>query len=143
MIDRSGQLWVGTWSGGLQRHAVPDQAFRIVRHSPNHPASLSNADVHCILQLDDGRILIGTNNQGIDIADPKRGVIGSYRPRPENRGELTDDIIISLARAPDGALWVSARSRGGVLRQSPGTEKVARLFRVAQSLQPFRQWISG
>jgi signal transduction histidine kinase/ligand-binding sensor domain-containing protein len=115
--DQSGVLWVGTWGGGLQRHHPAQQAFKVLRHRTARPG-LSHPEVRCVLELADGRILVGTGGNGIDILDRRRGVVGGYRPHQP--GGLPDGTITALAQTPDGTLWAGSQ-QAGALRLLPGS----------------------
>lgn len=122
--DRNGDLWVGTWGGGLQRYGARNKAFRMLRHSQDPASVLSHQDIHSVLQLQDGRIAVGTGGNGIDIIDLDHGPAAGYRPpkgkerKPE---DLTDGVILALAQAPDGTLWAGTQ-RKGILRLQPGAK---------------------
>lgn len=112
--DRSGQLWIGTWGGGLQRTSAAQGAFRMLREPV-----LTDADVHSILELRDGRILVGTFSNGIDILDRQRGLIGGYRIGP-GATDLPSGIVTALAESADGSIWAGTQ-QGGVLRLQAGS----------------------
>jgi diguanylate cyclase (GGDEF)-like protein len=110
--DSSGQLWIGSYGGGLQRTNAAQGAFRMVREPV-----LSQADVHSIMERRDGRILVGTFSNGIDVIDRSAGRIGSYRTG-NAPADLPPGIVIALAETSDGALWAGTQ-QGGVLRLAP------------------------
>lgn len=138
--DQSGTLWIGTLGGGLQRHHPAQQAFKVLRHRPARPAhhrnarpdvaespptgpgpsaSLSHPEVRSALELSDGRLLVGTGGNDIDILDRLQGVVGNYRP--DSPGGLSDGTIMALAQTPDGTLWAADR-QAGPLRLAPGSD---------------------
>jgi ligand-binding sensor domain-containing protein/C4-dicarboxylate-specific signal transduction histidine kinase len=126
--DKSGTLWIGTLGGGLQRHHPAQQAFKVLRHRPavagssrtgsGPSVSLSHPEVRSALELTDGRILVGTGGNNIDILDRKQGVVGNYMPDLPNN--MSDGTILALAQTPDGTLWAGSR-KAGVLRLVPGS----------------------
>ncbi len=118
--DRAGQLWLGTWGGGLQRHNPQNRAIRVMRHSPIRPESLSQAEVDSVFEYDDDTLLIGTDANGIDIVDRKRGVTGGYRPHSGQQGALADAAVFGIGRTADGALWAGTK-QAGAMRLAPGS----------------------
>ena len=104
--DRSGQIWIGGYGGGLQRHDPTNDSIRILRHSPTRPGALSSPSVSSVLELRNGQVWIGTRGNGIDVLDRNRGVVGGFRPEPNNPRGLSSGVISSLAQADDGAVWV-------------------------------------
>ena len=82
----------------------------------------SDSDVHSILPLDDGRILVGAANAGIDILDRQRGLVGGYRPQAGATGNLPQDIVTTMAKTPDGSLWAGT-NQSGLFRLPPGASR--------------------
>lgn len=119
-VDRAGLLWVGSWGGGLQRHNPHNPGFQLLRHSASRPGKLSYPNLLSVLELRDGRVLAGTTQNGIDIVDPRRGVIDEWRVDPARRDALSDGVIGGMAEAADGTLWVGT-FQSGVQRRDPAT----------------------
>ncbi|MEN9867930.1 MAG: hypothetical protein RL748_3520 [Pseudomonadota bacterium] len=144
LLDRSGWLWVGTWGAGLQRMDVNNHALRLLRHSPRQTRGLSHPDIRAMLELADGRLLFGTNGNGIDIIDRQRGLIGGYRLAskvgPRLAGTLPDATVTALTQTPDGAIWAGTR-RAGVLRLASGTSEWQALPALANLR--VRRFLSG
>jgi signal transduction histidine kinase/ligand-binding sensor domain-containing protein len=135
--DQSGLLWVGVWGGGVQRHDPASRAFAVLNHSPLRPRGLSHPDVRSVLELDDGRWLLGLYDHGIDIVQPGSGLVGGFRPaatgdsgapldrlgpaqQTELAATLPDARIFAMAQTPDGTLWLGSNT-SGVLRRSKGS----------------------
>jgi ligand-binding sensor domain-containing protein/signal transduction histidine kinase len=118
LLDRAGYLWVGTWGAGLQRTNANNNMLRILRHSPKRLGGLSHPDVRSLLELANGQLLIGSKDNGIDIFDRKRGLIGGYRASPGQglAGTLPDASILALAQTSDGSIWAGTQE-AGVVRQ--------------------------
>jgi signal transduction histidine kinase/streptogramin lyase len=103
---RSGEMWIGGYGGGLQRHDPTPRGISVLRHSPTRPDGLSEPSVTSILELPDGRFWFGTRGNGIDVFDRERGVVDGFRPQPGRAGALGTGWINALARASDGDIWV-------------------------------------
>ncbi|QBG36561.1 ligand-binding sensor domain-containing diguanylate cyclase [Litorilituus sediminis] len=112
MIDRSGLLWLGTWGGGLNRHNVSQQAFRVLQHSPKRAYSLSNPDIHAILQLTDGRWLIGTGGSGVDILDSNYRRIANLGTEQVTTTGKGLGIISGLAQRNEHQVWLASVEHG-------------------------------
>jgi len=125
LVDRSGLTWIGTWGGGLQRHNPLNQAIRTWRE---RPGALSHADVSALLERSDGRLLVGSEGNGIDIIDRDAGLVGAYRPAPD--GPLPDGHIYALHEDADGTLWIGTQ-QAGLLRLPPGANSIERYDRDA------------
>ena len=111
--DRSGQLWVGGYGGGVQRHNPLNTAFRLRdRHSL---AGIDNLNVRAVTELRDGRILLGTQDQGIGVFDATLRPLGVLRGA-DGKPLLHGVRITGLAETGDGALWIG--SDAGLFRRA-------------------------
>lgn len=65
LMDTNGELWVGTYSGGLDRVTFSGKNnFRVRRfkHDPNDKYSIAGNRIHDILEDSDGRIWVATSS---------------------------------------------------------------------------------
>ena len=111
--DRGGQLWVGGYGSGVQRHNPLNTAFRLRdRHSL---PGIDNLNVRAVAVLADGRILLGTHDRGIGVLDDKLRPLDVLR---DANGEplLHGVRITGLAETADGALWIG--SDAGLFRHA-------------------------
>jgi diguanylate cyclase (GGDEF)-like protein len=114
MLDNSGLLWVGTWGGGLNMHNTHQSAFKILHYSPTNLAALSHPNIFSILELQDGRWLAGTAENGIDILNASFERIGGIRHSTKKNNELSlpKGAISSLAQTEDGKVWIGTVNNG-------------------------------
>ncbi|WP_159518154.1 hybrid sensor histidine kinase/response regulator transcription factor [Sunxiuqinia indica] len=116
--SHSGQLWVGTWGGGLNRLDVSDDGNEI--HITRYPTRIGegspDANVISKLYYDQfDNLWIGTWNDGLRLlkADqqnlaPERAHFISYMEEPDNPTSLSGDGISSIFVDRGGILWVGA-----------------------------------
>ncbi len=112
LFDRSGMLWIGSWGGGLQRYGIQQEAVRMLRHSPNRNNGLSRANVRSMLETSDGRLLIGSDGNGIDIFDRKLGLIGGYRSDNSKPETTIAAAVLALSQTADLSIWAGTRQSG-------------------------------
>jgi ligand-binding sensor domain-containing protein len=123
MEDREGNLWVGTETDGL--HILRDQRFRTV----GAREGLSSDATTAVVEDNAGTLWVGTQGAGLNAlrrrsdgkgqgavprAFPGAGAVRTF----STRDGLMSDMILSLAAAPNGDLWVGTpdglnRIRGG------------------------------
>ena len=95
--DHAGTLWIGTDGGGVN-------AFSQGRFTPYTTAhGLPSNLVRAIVDDGNGGLLVGTSRGIARIAD---GRVSAY----EGRADVADADISTLARPPDGSLWVAPMS---------------------------------
>ena len=99
MEDREGNLWVGTETGGL--HILRDQRFKaLTAHD-----GLSSDNTTTVVEDSTGALWVGTGGGGLNVVRPGEAgktVISGYSVR----NGLPSDVILSLAAAPNGDMWV-------------------------------------
>jgi signal transduction histidine kinase/ligand-binding sensor domain-containing protein len=99
--DREGNLWVGTETDGL--HILRDQRFRTF----DTREGLSSANITTVVEDSSGTLWAGTKSDGVNVL--RRDASGSgwqfVRALTVTNG-LVSNVILSLAAAPDGDLWV-------------------------------------
>ncbi len=105
--DRSGLVWVATYAG-LAR--VDPRASAVLNVSPDLGVvdiRRSRADYASLLAHSDGRVWMGTLNQGVEIADPQHGTLQVLKPDPSQpEAALPPDTTIGLAEGPDGSVYI-------------------------------------
>ena len=105
--DSRGNLWVGTWAGGLNLYNYKTHSFK--RFTPDQkPGSISSENIFSIFEDSRHNLWIGTVGGGLDRYDYNTGTFKSYRYDPENPQSLSFDIIQDINETPDGRLLVAA-----------------------------------
>ncbi|MGA2350309.1 MAG: two-component regulator propeller domain-containing protein [Terracidiphilus sp.] len=126
MEDHEGNLWVGTETGGL--HILRDQRFRTF----GAREGLSSDNSTAVVEDNAGTLWVGTNGGGLNAIRPQSNVEVESHPSHKDkdvarvghpdlfdssdarsklhsytvRDGLLSDVILSLAAAPNGDLWV-------------------------------------
>ncbi|MGP8174679.1 MAG: two-component regulator propeller domain-containing protein [Terracidiphilus sp.] len=105
MEDREGNIWVGTETGGL--HILRDQRFRTI----GAREGLSSDATTTVVEDRTGTLWVGTSGGGLNALDRSGAGLsagpGAGKARTYSvRNGLLSDVILSLAAAPNGDLWV-------------------------------------
>ena len=79
-VDRSGTVWMGTWTG-LNRFDEETGSFERYLHDPDDPTSLSDDDVRAVLEDRQGHLWVGTDDGGLNRLDRSTGTFTRYGPR--------------------------------------------------------------
>ncbi len=112
-FDSSGELWVGTRGGGINRLIEQNEEYRFKRYVSNDtPGSLSNNVVISIAEDTRGNLWFGTENGGLNlfIRDEERFEV--FRVEEGNNQSLNSNSIWSLYSDREGRIWIGTANRG-------------------------------
>jgi signal transduction histidine kinase/ligand-binding sensor domain-containing protein/CheY-like chemotaxis protein len=121
--DRRGNLWIGTWSKGLERLSEDGQ-LTTIGASPGDPHGLSAPGVAALYETKDGHIWIGTHGGGADILDTDTGTVRQLPRDADTPGATSSENITAFIQDAAGNVWMGtdgggldvADERGFVLR---------------------------
>jgi signal transduction histidine kinase len=124
--DRAGQIWIGTWGGGLGRFDAEAEQLTFSQNDPKDPGSLSDNSVLAIYEDGAGNLWIGTFNGGLNRLEPG-GAPGSgaerfthYQNDPDDPQSLSQNAVLAIHEDRNGILWL-ATAGGGLNRLDPTT----------------------
>jgi signal transduction histidine kinase/ligand-binding sensor domain-containing protein len=114
LLDRTGNLWFGTWGGGVSKF----DGVSFTNFTTEH--GLSNNLVHCLAEDDEGNIWIGTDGGGLSIYDG----YGFYQK--DDYQWLKNGVIYGITSDRKGNLWIAAGEGGAYLYNGKGFSKYAK-----------------
>ncbi len=103
-LDKSGGIWAGSGTMGLQRYLPVEDRFETV-------AELGTGEVNTIIQDHEGMLWIGYTGKGLSRYDPEAGGVLTLSTR---NSRLPSDDVLALLSDGEGHLWASTRK--GVAR---------------------------
>jgi signal transduction histidine kinase/ligand-binding sensor domain-containing protein len=128
LVDHTGALWVGTFSGGLSRLEVNTGTFKHYRHNPQTPGSISNDSILGILESRDNTLWVGTAGGGLNRFDSATDTFTIF----DDTDGLPNNIIYGILEDEASNLWLSTNF--GIACFDPQTN-TTRNFTVADGLQ--------
>ena len=111
IIEESGVVWAGTWSGGLNK-LIPDltgnnrHQFKHYKNEVGVPNCLSNNSVISLHKDKNGILWIGTFGGGLNRFDPVSEIFKIYT---DNEG-LPNNTIFGILEDKNGNLWLSTNN---------------------------------
>lgn len=116
--DRRGFLWLGTQEG-LNRY--DGYGFKVYRHDPEDPGSLSENWITSIYEDRQGELWIGTWGGGLHRFRRADESFVAYRHDPADPQSLSHDIVRCILEDRDGELWVGTEDGLNRLHRQEGT----------------------
>ncbi|WP_418317948.1 two-component regulator propeller domain-containing protein [Piscinibacter sakaiensis] len=129
--DRAGLIWIATGDGLVR---FDGYRFRPQERESSNPARRNLGWIRAMLPARDGRLWIGTENNGLVGYDPVTEQVSDFG-LGENAGEGADRGVLptvrALAEGADGRIWVGSIG-GGVDRFDPATSSFTRFRNSGQ-----------
>jgi ligand-binding sensor domain-containing protein/two-component sensor histidine kinase len=122
--DRSGKLWISTWSG-LSRFNPATQKFTRYSDRGDDAASIGFNGVNCVLEDHNGSIWTASYRGGLSRYNPTTDNFVVYRNNPADPQSLGSNHVTALCEDRGGVLWIGTYG-GGLNKVSLNQEK----FRV-------------
>lgn len=98
-------LWLGTWTNGLNYFDRKTKAITAYRHDTKDPKSICDNYVKAILEDVNENLWVGTEN-GLDFFDKKAKTFTHFINNPSNNESLSNNNIQTIVDAGDGFLWI-------------------------------------
>jgi ligand-binding sensor domain-containing protein/signal transduction histidine kinase len=111
LLDRQGNLWIGTWQDGVCLLAPYRRKFQHFTHSPGDPRSLRSSNVNALFEDRSGNVWIGTLRDGLDKFDRASQRFThppELPPAPSDRTGRYHRCITSIVEDAAGMIWVSS-----------------------------------
>ena len=129
--DKMGNLWVGTYGGGLARMENREKGvFSHFRHDPHSSNSIVGNYINTLYEDQFGQLWIGTNS-GLNKLDRFTRRFTSYRHDPNNPSSLSDNQVWAIyedSYSNGKTLWIGTRA-GGINKFDRQNEQFIRYMR--------------
>ena len=114
LVDRDGQLWVGSWTGLALLGAGQDGFARVAAAGASAGDTLDGRRVLALMQAADGQVWVGTQDGELAIVDPATRR-GRWLAGKGRRG-----MVSAFVQGDDGRVWVGTQ-QGLELWDAAGT----------------------
>lgn len=109
--DQTGNVWIGTEKGGINKYNVNQNQFDFYAFDPNNSNSLNENNINSIFKEKD-YLWIGTAGGGLNRLNLKTGNFTHYTHTAFNPSSLSSNYVTSIVRGSDGILWVGTWGGG-------------------------------
>lgn len=112
LVSNSGQLWAGTYNGGLNLYDSKFQTFSAIKHDPDSTDSLSSNDVSNLVEGKNGTIWVGTSNGLNKVNESTQEVI-----RFNSSSDTNEVNVRSLLYSSRSELWIGSANGVSILNK--------------------------
>ncbi|MDA3930981.1 MAG: response regulator [Prolixibacteraceae bacterium] len=109
--DETGNVWIGTEKGGINKFNVFQNQFDFYTYDPNNSNSLNENTINSILKEKEA-LWVGTAGGGLNKLNLKTGKFSHIKNDALNPSTLSSDYVTSIVRGDDGNLWVGTWGGG-------------------------------
>lgn len=127
--DSNGNLWIGTYYGGLNKLLNKDKSIdpstaNFNKYFPNGASnSISHSTIMALCEDKLGNIWIGTMGGGLDRYNPALKKFINFRHNPLNPNSLADNDVLSLSVDRAGLVWAGSHLGTGITKIQRSTAK--------------------
>ncbi len=109
--DASGDLWIATMGGGLNRYDRNSNRFTQFRNKIGDSTTLSNDFIADLMMDHKGRIWMSTS-KGLNVFDPKTYKFKSYYHRKNDPRSLSEDQTTYVFQDSRNRVWIATAAKG-------------------------------
>ncbi len=110
--DPSGEIWIGSWGGGLFRWSPEREQMNRFRPEPDDPYKLNQGIVYSFFRDRGGIYWIGTNGGGINKLNTQKKDFRFINHLTGDPDSLPSDKIRDIMIDAEGRYWVSTYNNG-------------------------------
>ncbi len=118
--DKDGNIWVGTWGGGLCRFDPIRESFIIYKYNPANTSSISFNRVPVIFQSKNGDLWVGTAGGGLNKYLKDKDAFETYKHFNDDDNSLSNNRVWDITEDKSGNLWIATDE--GLNKFNPSTK---------------------
>ena len=116
LLDQLGNIWMGTYGGGVIIGWRRENAINFYEHNPKDSTSISSGQIRSLVKDNQENIWIGNLKTGLDKCtlgqDGKLGRVQTLQTLSGVPNEIGDAQTIQLTKDQEGKIWVSTSYQG-------------------------------
>ena len=104
--DKKGNIWIGTYGGGLNKLDRSTGKFFRYQFNENDSTSISSNATWSLALDDDGNLWVGTFGGGVNVLNLQNQTFTYFKNNPEDSTSIADNNIIRIFKDSKGNMWV-------------------------------------
>ncbi len=121
--DGEANLWIGTYSGGLNKLDLKTERITRMVHAAAIPAALNDVPIKALF-VDGTTLWIGTFGAGLGMLDLSTNAFHHFTHDSLDPGSIADNVIFCILRDHAGTMWVGTAS--GLCAYEPSRQTFTR-----------------
>jgi len=118
-LDANGILWVGTYSGGINKADTRQKQFFHYNKEIDVKSSLIDNLVRAICEDKEGNLWVGTHSKGITKIDQKNNIVVANYQHDDKKNSIKTNHIRKIYCDRFGQVWIGTKD--GIDRYDPVT----------------------
>jgi signal transduction histidine kinase/CheY-like chemotaxis protein/ligand-binding sensor domain-containing protein len=110
--DASGNLWIATLGGGLNKFDRQKETFTVFKHNPNNLNTISTNLVTTLLVDHKNQLWIGTRNRGLDRLDISTNTFTHFAHSDSVSASLSDNDVRDIIEDHQHNIWIATNNGG-------------------------------
>lgn len=110
--DRDRNVWIGTYSGGINFVSSVVEKFQKYQHNPYDKGTISYPKVMSVCEDRHGNIWIGTDGAGLDVLNTSTNKMAHYEHQKNIPGTISDNAILCALKDHQNNLWFGTYAGG-------------------------------
>lgn len=126
LLGEKNVLWIGTFSGGLNRLDIETNKVMVFKHLRFDDSSLAANGVTSIIRASSGLLLVGTYGGGLSKLNESTGEFINHSHDPLDPKSISNNNVIALFEDSFGYIWIGTEN--GLNRFDESTSAFQRIY---------------
>ncbi len=110
LLGEGDTLWVGTFSGGLNKFDTKENTVRTFQHSRLDDKTIGANGITSIMRSRSGKLYIGTYGGGLSIMNSDESGFRRFTYDPTDISSLSNNNVLALFEDSLGSVWVGTEN---------------------------------
>lgn len=107
MLNNNGDIWIGTWGGGINIYHPKQGDFVEYLNDPQQEKSISSNRVQSLFQDSHGEVWLGTYDAGLNKYLPEEHAFKRFKHDINIKTSLSNNRIWAISEASEHSLWIA------------------------------------